>query len=127
MYGPPVYAIGARTYWPAAGRFLQPDPERLESAAYGYANNPISRVDPDGGCWQMLTFALTGVGAAPSAVGTLGCIAAAWVVSSVATQVAVRGVPKGCVFNCASTVQRNRTYGLGIERLAVVPKYVVDR
>jgi RHS repeat-associated protein len=39
----------ARTYSPTLGRFLQPDPSRLDAQLFVYAaNSPVSRVDPSG-------------------------------------------------------------------------------
>ena len=39
----------ARTYHPALGRFLQPDPARADASLYGYVeNSPVTKVDPSG-------------------------------------------------------------------------------
>jgi hypothetical protein len=39
----------ARHYSPSLGRFLQPDPSRLDAQLFVYAGNgPVSRVDPSG-------------------------------------------------------------------------------
>ena len=44
-----LYYMQARHYAPAIGRFLQPDPSRIEINDYGYvANNPVTLVDPSG-------------------------------------------------------------------------------
>jgi RHS repeat-associated protein len=44
----------ARHYSPEFGRFLQPDPSRLETNHYGYAGNgPAANIDPDG-TWKKL-------------------------------------------------------------------------
>jgi len=39
----------ARTYHPALGRFLQPDPARADASLYGYTqNSPVTAADPSG-------------------------------------------------------------------------------
>lgn len=114
-----AYLMGARHYSPALGRFLQSDPAALEESSYAYTeNNPISRADAGGGCWQTLAFAVTGVGAAPSAGAFALCIGALWVVGTVSSQAAVRSFnTQGCLWNC-STAQANRAYGTAAELLA---------
>jgi RHS repeat-associated protein len=48
--------MGARTYSPSLGRFLQPDPSDAEANLYGYAeNSPVTKVDPDGQCAMVAT------------------------------------------------------------------------
>jgi RHS repeat-associated protein len=49
VHGLPLLLMGARHYAPGMGRFIQPDPAALEENPYVYvANNPVSKVDPDG-------------------------------------------------------------------------------
>jgi RHS repeat-associated protein len=49
QFGLGLHYMQARHYAPALGRFLQPDPSRLEDNHYGYAfNSPISHIDPVG-------------------------------------------------------------------------------
>jgi RHS repeat-associated protein len=44
-----LHFMGSRVYSPTLGRFIQPDPSRLESNPYRYAgNNPVTYVDPSG-------------------------------------------------------------------------------
>ncbi|MES2209514.1 MAG: RHS repeat-associated core domain-containing protein [Chloroflexota bacterium] len=51
-FGLGLLYMHARTYSPALGRFLQPDPDRSEANLYAYAaNNPITELDPDGTCF----------------------------------------------------------------------------
>jgi RHS repeat-associated protein len=46
-----LHYMHARHYSPALGRFLQPDPSRLDAQLFVYAGNgPVSRVDPSGLC-----------------------------------------------------------------------------
>ncbi|MDP9463507.1 MAG: hypothetical protein M3P52_02690, partial [Actinomycetota bacterium] len=48
-FGLALEHMGARHYSPALGRFLQPDPSRLELNLYRYAdNNPVLKADPTG-------------------------------------------------------------------------------
>ncbi|CAN5516529.1 hypothetical protein BH24ACT5_BH24ACT5_03780 [soil metagenome] len=54
-----LHYMHARHYAPAIGRFLQPDPSRMDTLAYSYAdNNPVSKVDPSG----TVAIVLVGVG-----------------------------------------------------------------
>jgi RHS repeat-associated protein len=46
-----LHYMSARHYAPALGRFIQPDPSRLEINHYAYAaNGPVTMIDPDGRC-----------------------------------------------------------------------------
>ena len=48
-FGAGLTYMHARTYVPALGRFLQPDPIAAEGNLYGYAeNSPITKADPSG-------------------------------------------------------------------------------
>jgi RHS repeat-associated protein len=48
-YGLDLLYMHARHYSPSLGRFLQPDPSRLDEQLFVYAGNgPVSRVDPSG-------------------------------------------------------------------------------
>lgn len=48
-YGLGLHYMHARHYSPSLGRFLQPDPSRLDERLFVYAGNgPVSRVDPSG-------------------------------------------------------------------------------
>jgi len=61
-YGLGLHYMQARHYAPAIGRFIQPDPSRLEINHYAYAgNNPVSAVDPCGtlSCDQLRARILT--------------------------------------------------------------------
>jgi RHS repeat-associated protein len=50
-YGLGLLYMHARHYSPSLGRFLQPDPSRLDEQLFVYAGNgPVSRVDPEGKC-----------------------------------------------------------------------------
>jgi RHS repeat-associated protein len=69
-----LYYMFARHYSPEMGRFLQPDPSRIEENLYSYADNrPLSRVDP--------------TGEFPCAVPVLG-----WIACATAVVVVVGGV-----------------------------------
>jgi RHS repeat-associated protein len=47
--GQALYDMHARTYSPALGRFLQPDPARADGNLYAYAgNSPVTKSDPSG-------------------------------------------------------------------------------
>ena len=47
--GEALYYMHARTYSPAIGRFLQPDPARADGSLYAYAgNSPVTKGDPSG-------------------------------------------------------------------------------
>jgi RHS repeat-associated protein len=51
-YGAGLLYMHARSYVPALGRFLQPDPAEAEGNLYGYAgNSPVTKSDPDGTFW----------------------------------------------------------------------------
>ena len=47
-YGLPLIYMHARHYSPTIGRFLQPDPSRLDAKPFAYAaNGPVSRVESE--------------------------------------------------------------------------------
>ncbi len=47
--GEALYYMHARSYSPALGRFLQPDPARADGSLYAYAgNSPVTKSDPSG-------------------------------------------------------------------------------
>ncbi len=47
--GEALYYMHARSYSPALGRFLQPDPARADGSLYAYAgNSPVTMIDPLG-------------------------------------------------------------------------------
>lgn len=49
VHGLGLYYMHARHYSPSLGRFLQPDPSRLDEHLFVYAENgPVSKVDPAG-------------------------------------------------------------------------------
>jgi RHS repeat-associated protein len=57
--GEALYYMHARSYSPALGRFLQPDPARADGSLYAYAgNSPATKSDPSGlapnrgQCWH---------------------------------------------------------------------------
>ena len=55
-YGLPLTYMHARTYSSTMGRFLQPDPSRLDAQLFVYAGNgPVTKVDPDGNYSSNLT------------------------------------------------------------------------
>ncbi|MDQ3691266.1 MAG: hypothetical protein M3406_14790, partial [Chloroflexota bacterium] len=57
VHGLPLVLMGARHYSPDLGRFIQPDPARLEANHYAYAgDNPVTRADPSGTCWGVLSW-----------------------------------------------------------------------
>jgi RHS repeat-associated protein len=55
-FGLGLLYMHARHYSPALGRFLQPDPSRLDEQLFVYAGSgPVSKVDPDGHEWIVLS------------------------------------------------------------------------
>jgi RHS repeat-associated protein len=55
-YGLPLIYMHARHYSPTIGRFLQPDPSRLDARLFVYAeNSPVSKVDAGGTCAMTAT------------------------------------------------------------------------
>jgi RHS repeat-associated protein len=80
-YGVDLLYMHARHYSPSLGRFLHPDPSRLDAQLFVYtANGPVSKVDPRGEHPCLITFALGPI------VGTVSCGVAT--VAVVATAVA---------------------------------------
>ena len=59
-YGLPLIYMHARHYSPSIGRFLQPDPSRLDARLFVYADNgPVSKTDPSGLCpWCVVALLL---------------------------------------------------------------------
>ena len=54
-FGLGLLYMHARTYSPAFGRFLQPDPARAEDNLYQYArNSPVTSADPSGAYWYRI-------------------------------------------------------------------------
>jgi RHS repeat-associated protein len=91
FFGLGLHYMQARHYAPALGRFIQPDPSRLEENHYAYAeNNPISGVDPSGTIVIAIPIAL-GIGALLSTAKVMvfvgGVGTAAWLLAGTAHHV----------------------------------------
>jgi RHS repeat-associated protein len=108
-YGPPLYHMGARHYSPLIGRFLQPDPSALEENLYAYAaNNPVTKVDPEGtaAVGVLLATCLRIPACAARVAAGVGWLAgaASWA-GYVLTQVVPW--PRICLWNCAPTLSQS--------------------
>jgi RHS repeat-associated protein len=75
-FGLGLHYMHARHYSPSLGRFLQPDPSRLDAQLFVYAGNgPVSRVDPSG---EIAWCAIPVIGWAACAIGGRIVVTTAW-------------------------------------------------
>jgi RHS repeat-associated protein len=110
----------ARHYSPSLGRFLQPDPSRLDERLFVYAENgPVSKVDPSGNWACLLALAGGPIGAVVACGLQVGAVAfAAFAAGFAANNIVRYWCRNGCNVNLAynsSAQQAANNYKQGME------------
>jgi len=94
----------ARHYSPAIGRFLQPDPARVDANGYSYTGgNPVTKTDPGGQCFgPVLVICVWGLG---DVVVTAGVSFTAWATSQIGAHLQAHPVHV-CLWGCSPAASR---------------------